>query len=221
MSKKEYLEKIRLKTKEHKEPIMLFVLLLILDFAVFAFSFSLYHVFRPDILIIVLYLSFYLYLFLTKRKGDIVFLLISTLLAFVWLLVANNQYGYNQQMISIYGINSYPLFAWAGGLAALYIVFNDIKRLMFHDNHGYKIFILFSLLYVFFIISSETIAYHVFNIRNNATAMYSGLPLCDCIHAPHWMQISYLLIGPLYYILCRLYLNYRLKEFGGLAKNKL
>jgi hypothetical protein len=34
---------------------------------------------------------------------------------------------------------------------------------------------------------------------SRATFGYPGLPLCDCIHAPRWVQVTYLSMGPIYF----------------------
>ncbi len=197
------INKIKEKSIQIRRPLPALLFLLFLDAFVFAFIFSLNHVFRPDILAIVVYLSLYFYLILTKRKKDIVYLLISSLLSILWTVIAKDNYGYNREMVYIFGFNAFPLFAWATGLAAFYLVYSDIERI-FIKNSGYaKSFFLFSLLYFFFIIILETIAYHIFDIKNIATAIYPGLPICDCIHAPKWMQASYFLIGLIYFNVCR------------------
>ena len=63
---------------------------------------------------------------------------------------------------------------------------------------------LFSIIYSFFLVFIETVGYHVFNIHNNMNGAYLGLPVCDCIHAPVWMQISYFLYGPVFFVLAYL-----------------
>ncbi len=204
----ERIDIIKEKSKRIRRPLPALLFLLFLDCVVFAFVFSLHHVFRPDILAIIVYLSLYVYLVLTKRKKDIVYLLISSILAIAWTYFAKNNYGYNREMIHILGLSAFPLFAWATGLAALYLVYHDLEQIFMKNNAWLKRFLLFTILYFFFIIVLETIAYHVFNIRNVATGVYDGLPVCDCIHAPRWMQVSYFLIGPIYFIICR---NYKLK----------
>ena len=208
MTTREKIDKIKEKSKKIRRPLPALLFLLFLDCLVFAVVFSLNHVFRPDILAIIVYLSLYVYLILTKRKKDIVYLLISSVLAIAWTAFAKNNYGYNRDMLHIFGLSAFPLFAWATGLAALYLIYHDLEQIFMKNNGWLKRFVLFTILYFFFIIVLETIAYHVFGIRNVATGSYDGLPVCDCIHAPRWMQVSYFLIGPIYFIICR---NYKLK----------
>lgn len=205
MTVQKQIDKIKEKSMQIRKPLPALLFLLFLDSLVFAFIFSLNHIFRPDILAIIVYLSLYAYLILTKRKADIAYLLISSILAISWITFAKNDYNYDRGMIHIFGLSAFPLFAWATGLAALYLLYYDIEQIFMENNGWLKRFVLFTVLYFFFIITLETIAYHVFGIRNVATRIYPGLPICDCIHAPKWMQLSYFLIGPIYFLIARFY----------------
>lgn len=177
--------------------------LIIVDTLIFVIVILLLGVFRPDFLMIGVYFMLYLYLFLTARKAAFYHLYVSSLVALIWMLIANGQYGYNQEFITIFGLNVYPFFAWASGLFAAYLIYSHWEHKL--KSAGFlKKLILFVAIYWLIIISLETIAYHVFNIRNLSTAVYAGLPICDCIHAPVWMQISYLLLGPIYFGICEL-----------------
>lgn len=160
-------------------------------------------VFRPDFLMIGVYILLYPYLFLTARKTAFYHLYIASLVALVWMIIANGQYGYNREMLMIFGLNSYPLFAWAVGLFAAYIIYSHWEHKLKFAGPVKKM-MLFVAFYWLLLLSVETIAYHLFNIRNLSTAIYAGLPICDCIHAPVWMQISYLALGPIYFAICEL-----------------
>jgi hypothetical protein len=119
------------------------------------------------------------------------------------MLIAKNQYHYNIAVMSIYGISIFPLFAWALGLFSVYMIYLYLEMVLkIHET--IKKVILFIILYWSILISTETIAYHIFNIKNMATKMYAGLPICNCIHAPKWMQISYLLLGIIYFTISKL-----------------
>lgn len=177
--------------------------LLIIDKVIYAIVVLLLGVFRPDLLVIAVYFSLYLYLFLTARKSAFYHLLISSIIALIWMIIAKDQYGYNQKMISVFGLNSYPLFAWAIGLFGAYLIYSHWEHIL-KEGGLVKKMLLFVAFYWPILISVETIAYHVFNIRNLSAAAYAGLPVCDCIHAPRWMQISYLALGPIYFGICEL-----------------
>jgi hypothetical protein len=177
--------------------------LLFADNAIYVLVVILLGVFRPDALMIGVYFLLWTYLFLTSRKSAFNHLFVSSIIALIWVLIANNQYGYNKEMLVVFGLNSFPLFAWASGLFAAYLIYS-------HWEHKFKFsspiqkMMLFIAFYWPILISVETIAYHIFNIKNLSTAIYAGLPICDCIHAPIWMQISYLALGPLYFGICEL-----------------
>jgi hypothetical protein len=199
------LEMIKNQAKRIRKPFLVLIFLLVLDWSVLIATFSLYSVFRPDIMAITVYFSLYAYLFLTGRRNDIPFLLISSALSLLWVLIAQDQYGYEKEMMCPGGFPVYPFFSWSSGLAALYLIYSDFEQIIMKNGGWFKRFLLFSTLHIVLLIAIETIAYHVFEIRNAVTAAYSGLPICDCIHAPHWMQAAYLLLGPIYFILCRFY----------------
>jgi len=158
---------------------------------------------RPDVLVIGVYILLYPYLFLTARKTAFYHLYLSTLIALIWVIITNSQYGYNQEMLTIFGLNTFPLFAWASGLFAVYLIYSHWEYKLKYANF-IKRMMLFIAIYWPILILVETIAYHLFDIRNLSAVIYAGLPICDCIHAPKWMQISYLAIGPIYFSICEL-----------------
>lgn len=175
--------------------------LLVIDKSILALCIILLGLVRPDALVMTIFLVLPFYLILTKRKVGIKQLLVSFLVALGWMLFSNSQYGYNLDIASLAGINLYPLFAWSTGLFAVYLVYSHWEETLKNKTHLNK-FLLFTLIYVFLLITVETLAYHVFGIVNLTTGTYPGLPICDCIHAPRWMQISYFLLGPIYFTIC-------------------
>jgi hypothetical protein len=122
--------------------------------------------------------------------------------ALAWAVITRNKYNYNKGFVSIFGISVYPLFSWTLGLFLLYAVYayceRRLKKPTFAKRLGF-----FLLLYWPPLITVETVAYHFLNIRNVATAAYAGLPLCNCIHAPLWMQIGYFSIGIAFFLFIR------------------
>ena len=177
--------------------------LVIADKIIYVVVVLLLGVFRPDTLMIGAYFMLYPYLFLTARKSAFYHLLVSSIIALAWVIIAKNQYGYNREMVLIFGLNSYPLFAWAAGLFGIYLIYSHWEHIL-KEQGWLKKMLLFIAFYWPLLISVETIAYHIFNIKNLSTAAYAGLPICDCIHAPRWMQISYLALGPIYFGICEL-----------------
>jgi len=159
--------------------------------------------FRPDALMMWTYFMLFPYLFLTARKKAIFHLAVASLVALVWTFITNSQYGYNQKEFFLFGLNSFPLFAWAVGLFAGYMIYSHWEHKLRSPGFMKKM-ILFVIIYWFLLILVETVAYHVFDIYNLVTAAYSGLPFCDCIHAPRWMQFFYFALGPIYFGICEL-----------------
>jgi len=159
---------------------------------------------RMDLVMIVAFFFIFPYLILSKRTLAILHLSVAISISLIWNLIAQDYYGYNLNMISIFGINLYPLFAWSLGLFGVYLIFSHIEHKLINQNFLMK-FSLFILIFWTLLISVETIAYHIFDLRNLVTSNYIGLPICNCIHAPFWMQLSYLLMGPIYFILCEIF----------------
>lgn len=125
---------------------------------------------------------------------------VATLVAFLWMLIGADQYRYSWQT-TIGGITLFPFFAWSLGLTGIYAVhFYLFRRRSFWASAA-----LFCLLFWIGLLGFETIAYHALGLRNQGGIGHPGLPLCDCIHAPVWMQTIYLLLGPVFYALLTLW----------------
>ncbi len=165
--------------------------------------FFLLAIFRPDLVMIGAYILLFPYLYLTSRKRLIYHLFVSSGVALIWMIFAHNQYGYNKEMLTIFGITIYPLFAWATGLFLTYILYSHLEHKINSKSYAKKM-LLFIAIYWPLLISIETIAYHVFNIQNASAAIYNGIPFFNCIHAPIWMQISYFALGLIYFGICEL-----------------
>lgn len=159
---------------------------------------------RPDYVVIGAYIFAIVVLICFKRREFFYYLMIASAVSVVWILIGQEEYGYNFNASAIGSFNLYPMFAWATGLFAVYVFYLYLEHLWIKKKSFLKQLGLFVLLYWPLLIAGETIAYHVFNIHNDATAIYQGLPICDCLHAPPWMQISYFLIGPIFFLLCYL-----------------
>jgi len=155
----------------------------------------------PDYVVIAAYFLIIPYLILTRRKVLFYHLMVSSAIALIWMLIANNEYLYNQDFLTIAGINLFPLFAWATGLFAIYVIYSHYEHILNEQGFIRKL-LLFIAFYFPFIIGAETIGYHFFNIHNIAAAAYPGLPICDCVHAPRWMQAAYFAIGPIFFTAC-------------------
>jgi len=154
---------------------------------------------RPDILVLILTAIILSTLVLTNKKQWLPYLGVALTISVIWNLFASSQYGYNQTFLSIGPISIFPLLAWMIGLFSLHILYISIlPRTSFE---GFTKQLLFYIaLYWPILLIAETIGYHSLNIKNSAAAQYPGLPFCDCLHAPLWMQIAYLMIGPAYFL---------------------
>ena len=172
--------------------------LLIVDIVVIIIVLLLLGLFRPDYVVIAAFFLVILYLFLTQRKVLFYHLAVASAVALIWMLITKNEYGYNQNFLTVAGINLYTLFAVALSLFTVYVIYSHYEHILKAQGYVRKI-LLFIVFYVPLLILVETVAYHAFDIRNVATASYAGLPLCDCIHAPPWIQASYFLLGPIFF----------------------
>ena len=161
-------------------------------------------IFLPPFFLLISFILICTYLFLAKQKSAIYHLLVSFVIAVIWVIIARNYYSYNQKNLVLLGINLYPLFAWALGLFGAYIIYCYWGNKLKEENSLGRIF-LFSAFYWLLLIVGEVIAYNFFNIHDLATSMYSALPLCNCMHAPIWIQASYFALGPLYFLFCDLF----------------
>jgi hypothetical protein len=178
------------------------------------FSGSRERFFVPDLLIVISVLLFFAvfrnwgdlvlmvswvlvlgYLMLLKRFESVLHLLLATLISTLWVHFAKDYYSYQHDFVKIFGMNSIPLMAWSLTLYGLHQVCNNYKF-----RHKTFNFVLFFLVFLVFGIAFETVAYHVLGIRNTVTASFPGLPICDCVHAPGWMQMVYFSLGPVYYL---------------------
>lgn len=158
---------------------------------------------KPDSVLIFTFIMLIPYLIITRRKNALVHLFISLIIAVIWTFIAKDFYHYNIDMITVKGLNLYPVFAWSLGLLGIYMIYSHWEHILKKKTLIRKV-LLFILFYFPMLIFVETIAYHLFNIKDIATAGFPGLPLCDCLHAPTWMQISYFFMGPFYLMVCNL-----------------
>ncbi|MFH1590569.1 MAG: hypothetical protein ABIC95_01440 [archaeon] len=158
---------------------------------------------KPDLVVMTAYVLLYPYLFFTGRKKAFSHLLLATGLSLIWIVIGNSQYGYNQSMSHVFGFNLFPFFAWAIGLFASYILYAHWEHVL-KTKAWYKRLLFYLAIYWPLLILLEWLAFHILMIRNVATGIYPGLPLCDCMHAPGWMKAVYLALGPIYFSLCSL-----------------
>ncbi|MEK7584051.1 MAG: hypothetical protein AAB490_02310 [Patescibacteria group bacterium] len=120
---------------------------------------------------------------------------VAVLLSGCWIYLTRHQYAYTQFPLTLAGSKLFPFVAWSVSLILLFSLYRSIER------HLQRPFLITVLCYWILLILLEAVAYNVLGIRNAGTEAYRGLPLCECLHAPLWMQAGYFLMGPLY-LLC-------------------
>jgi len=177
--------------------------LLLINIIIGLVVFLIISLFNLSYSIIFAFIIIFIYLFLTNRKHLLIHIIVSLIIAIIWTIIAKDYYGYNKDFLIIFGINLYPLFAWTVGLFWIYILYAFFQSYLKEKTFIKKI-TLFSAIYIPLLIFGEYVAYHIFNIQDIQTALYSGLPLCNCLHAPLGMKLAYFLMGPLFFIICYL-----------------
>ena len=134
------------------------------------------------------------------------YFVLACLVASVWLFFSKDLYSYNQHFPTWGGINLFPLIVWLTSLFLFYFLYivleNRFLDKLNPEQSFTRRFIFYAFIYWIFLLAVETFGYHVLNIHNLGTGQYSGLPICNCIHAPVWMQVSYFMMGPIYFMLC-------------------
>ncbi len=174
--------------------------LVLIDKLITVFVLVLFGVFRPDFVLMAGYVLAVPYLFLTKRLNMLKHLVLATVIAATWVIIARKEYFYNYNFLTVFGVNIYPFFAWALGLLGVYLIFS-YYRMRIESKKFIKQFLLFIFIYWFLLLFGEMVAYHVLRVRNLATAAYDTLPICNCMHAATWMKFAYFLIGPTFFII--------------------
>jgi hypothetical protein len=155
--------------------------------------------FRPDYALAGVLLFLFPYLYYTRRMGAFAHLALAGSVSFLWVLLAHAQYQYNQPLWTFFGLPIFTFLGWTLGLTGAYLLYAHWEQ-KYATPFGK--FCAFTLFFWVLLILTESNSYHLFGIQNSLTASFQGLPLCDCIHAPRWMQIAYFLLGPLYFLLC-------------------
>lgn len=178
--------------------------LLIMDKMLVILGMMSFWIFSPDHVIIVAFLLIIPYLLITNRISFFNHFLVAFALSLLWIFIANGKYEYSYNYAVIFGLNIFPVFAWSIGLFTLYLIYSYYE-FMSDRKYSAKKFLFFTVLYWVLLLSAESIAYHIFNIQNIRNAIYPGLPICNCLHAPFWMQVAYLIMGPLYFFICSLF----------------
>lgn len=156
-----------------------------------------------EFILIVLFIATVVVLELARQRNLLKHLFVAVFFGCIWMIISHNEYNYNTTVAAIFGVNLFSLFGWILGLFASYLIYRGLRNILRVDK-WWKQFMLYTVIYVPMLIVAETLGYHVFGIVNLATAVYPGLAVCDCLHAPAWMVASYISMGPIYFATCLL-----------------
>jgi len=168
---------------------------MIFEIFIFILFVALFPFVKKDILIFAFYTVIYFYIVSLKTES-IKYLGLSTSIALIWVTLARNFYVYGPDMATILGLSVYPLLAWALGLLAVKEIYSYLR-----PKNTLKAIIIITIAYITVLIALESFSYNVVGFALSILDKYPGLPICNCIHLPLAMQIYYLSIGPIYYIL--------------------
>lgn len=174
--------------------------LLVMD-VIFLLLFSLLWAYNAGFGVVAISILLILYLLVTGRKSLFYHFFVAFSISFVWVLIANERYGYADNNVIILGLNIFPMFAFTAGLVGTYVIYSHFENILKKRPFIQKL-LLFAILYWVLLVFAESIGYHVLGISNITNANYQGLPFCNCLHAPYWMQAAYFLIGPLFFSIC-------------------
>lgn len=149
-----------------------------------------------DYVLLTAWIFTFCYLVRARRFMATLHQILAALLSAIWIHFAKDYYGYEYNFLKIFGLNSLPLLAWSLTLFGLHEYCSHFQFKKWVHN-----FLFYVLVFWFFGILVETVTYHNLGLHNSLTSAYEGLPICDCVHAPGWMQLVYLMMGPFYYLL--------------------
>ena len=158
----------------------------------------------PKYFFLTTFVLMWVYMISTKRIKSIKRYAISTALAFIWVLLANNFYSYNQNFLTFFGFATFPFFGWAIGLYGMHMFFSGLDEYFKTATFAVR-FLLFCFFFWVILLVSESFAFNFFNVQNITSTTYAGIKFCNCLHAPLWMQISYFVLGPLFYLISKLF----------------
>ena len=182
-----------------------------LDIATCTFVFFLFSFFRPDFVLLAVWVLMWPYIFISRRKKLLVYFLLSNIIGIGWFILSKNNIHYVRGFLSFRGHQFFVLFGWSLGLVFFKMICDSLKRI-FHFTSYLSEYLFFSVLFIAVLLAAESIGYHFFNITNELAVGTAGLPVLDCIHGPAWIKIGYCLTGPLYLILTGVFYAFKRRE---------
>lgn len=159
-----------------------------------------------ELLLLTLYIAVIAFLLLTRKTRYFIPAAIALFFGVIWTLTVGDVYSYNVATVTVLGVNTFALIGWSLGLLVGYILYTRAIRHVKQAKMWQRL-LMFNIIYIPLLLLLETIAYHLLNVVNVGTSTYAGLPVCDCIHAPAWMQASYLFMGTAYFLVVQLVLR--------------
>lgn len=163
--------------------------------------FSLLVFIRADIVLGLAMVYMPLHFYLTSRMHLLRQYCVVILLAVLWVYGTREYYQYNKDFVVLFGgLNAFPITTRVMGFMGVYVLYTHTVRFLGISGF-WKKFFLFSLSLNLLHLVLEKIGHDYWGIRNAFTAEYPGLPFCECLHAPPWMQAGYLLLGPIFFAL--------------------
>lgn len=175
--------------------------------------------FNYDYVMVLVLLALYPYLKFTGRLHLFAAFGVAGVLGLIWAWIAVDYYHYSLTGLKIGMFNLYPVFFWTYGLFVVKLVYSGLQP-FFRFRHKFVKLVVFSSLFWGGLVVVEYVVYHVYGIKNLATDGHQGLPLIDAIHAPVWMQVSYFLMGPVYYLLLET-VNGRVDFFKAIRRKRM
>lgn len=160
-------------------------------------------IFRSDYISIYLFLSVVILIIFSKKYDLWSYLIVAFVMSFIWMLIAKDEYSYNQPFLVIYDIHLFPLFGWTVALFYTIFIYLHFERFIKFNFVVIKV-VIFSFFCWIMLIAIEMFGYHCLDIKNVAAQSYEAIPFCNSVHAPRWMQLVYFLFGPVYFIICNL-----------------
>ena len=171
-----------------------------IDILFFVVAILLIGLFNYDYVMLVVLLVIYPYLKISGRLHFFIAFGVAVFLSAVWAYIAVEYYEYSLSGLKLGIFNLYPVFFWTYGLFIAKLIYSGIIHLF----KGRKLIIktlIFSSLFWVGLLVVEFVVYNVFSVKNLATSGNPGLPFIDALHAPVWMQITYFMMGPVYFML--------------------
>ena len=154
---------------------------------VIAFAFSFVFDIKSVMLVLFSLLLLSGYILWKEKVGQE--LIVAFLLAI--LIASFHFYEYTTPNLFIGKVNLFPVISWTFGLVLLRELYEKL-------NKKYKLAKI-TLIYILGLFLVEYIGYYLLNIQLKTN--FTSLLGTGIIHAPLWLKITYLLIGPIYILL--------------------